>query len=98
MPQVQATFAGGLAEHLQAAGGVNAAIASSLKESISQADAVASKLSQDVRQNYEELRELATTEIRGVHFTTDNQNSFLQDFISPRIHLLHCKPSGAVKL
>ena len=32
--QVQATFAGGLQEHLQAAGGANAAVAASLRESL----------------------------------------------------------------
>lgn len=32
--QVQATFAGGLQEHLQAAGGANAATAASLRESL----------------------------------------------------------------
>lgn len=34
MLQVQATFAGGLQEHLQAAGGANAATAASLRESL----------------------------------------------------------------
>ena len=34
MVQVQATFAGGLQEHLQAAGGANAATAASLRESL----------------------------------------------------------------
>ena len=65
MLQVQATFAGGLAEHLQAAGGVNAAIASSLKESISQADTLAGQLSQDLRRDVEQLRELVGAQIKG---------------------------------
>ena len=63
--QVQATFAGGLAEHLQAAGGANAGIAASLRESVGQANACASKLSGEVAQGYQQLLELASQEIRG---------------------------------
>ena len=66
--QVQATFAGGLAEHLQAAGGVNAGIASSLRESIGQAHAVANTLSQDMRHGYDSLVELARTELKGTRY------------------------------
>jgi hypothetical protein len=62
---VQATFAGGLAEHLQAAGGANASIASSLRDSIGQANAVANLLSGEVTQGYHQLLELASLEIRG---------------------------------
>jgi hypothetical protein len=63
--QVQATFAGGLAEHLQAAGGANAGVAASLRDSIGQANAVANKLSTDVAQGYQQLLELTSQEIRG---------------------------------
>lgn len=62
---MQATFAGGLAEHLQAAGGVNAGIASSLKESIGQASALASQLSKDMRDSYQHLRDFAEAEAAG---------------------------------
>ena len=46
--QVQATFAGGLAEHLQAAGGASASIAASLRESVSQMSSATDKLSTQV--------------------------------------------------
>ena len=62
---MQATFAGGLAEHLQAAGGVNAGIASSLRESIGQANSVANTLLQEMRHGYDSLMELAKTEMKG---------------------------------
>lgn len=62
---MQATFAGGLAEHLQAAGGVNAGIASSLRESIGQAHSVANTLLQEMRHGYDSLMELARTEMKG---------------------------------
>jgi len=42
--QVQATFAGGLAEHLQAAGGASASIAASLRESVSQMSSATERL------------------------------------------------------
>ena len=58
--QVQATFAGGLAEHLQAAGGANVAVTQSLRDSISQANAVASTLSKEITEGYHQLMELAT--------------------------------------
>lgn len=57
--QVQATFAGGLAEYLQAAGGANAAITASLRDSLGQANAVAEKLSEDVSRGYQQLLALA---------------------------------------
>ena len=46
--QVQATFAGGLAEHLQAAGGTSAAIAASLRESVSQMSSATERLNKQV--------------------------------------------------
>ena len=46
--QVQATFAGGLAEHLQAAGGASAAIAASLRESVSQMNSATDRLNKQV--------------------------------------------------
>ena len=48
MVQVQATFAGGLAEHLQAAGGANASIAASLRESVSQIGSATDRLTTQV--------------------------------------------------
>ena len=47
--QVQATFAGGLAEHLQAAGGANASIAASLRESVSQIGSATDRLTTQVK-------------------------------------------------
>lgn len=44
MVQVQATFAGGLQEHLQAAGGANAATAASLRESLGTSAQILSEL------------------------------------------------------
>ena len=48
MLQVQATFAGGLAEHLQAAGGANASIAAFLRESVSQIGSATDRLTTQV--------------------------------------------------
>ena len=48
MAQVQATFAGGLAEHLQAAGGASASIAASLRESVSQIGSATDRLTTQV--------------------------------------------------
>ena len=45
---MQATFAGGLAEHLQAAGGTSAAIAASLRESVSQMSSATDRLTKQV--------------------------------------------------
>ena len=53
--QVQATFAGGLAEHLEAAGGANAAVMSSLKDAVSQVNAAAVKLSDEMSSGYQQL-------------------------------------------
>ena len=49
MVQVQATFAGGLAEHLQAAGGANASIAASLRESVGQISSATDRLTTQVK-------------------------------------------------
>ncbi|KAK9810077.1 hypothetical protein WJX72_004410 [[Myrmecia] bisecta] len=57
--QVQATFAGGLSEHLQAAGGATAAVADSLRDSLAQASAVVAKLSTDVAEGQRQLVQLA---------------------------------------
>lgn len=57
--QVQATFAGGLAEHLQAAGGANAAAAAALKESINRVGSVADVLSGQVSEGQRRLLQLA---------------------------------------
>ncbi|KAK9805896.1 hypothetical protein WJX73_002358 [Symbiochloris irregularis] len=57
--QVQATFAGGLAEHLQAAGGANAQVASSLQAALGQAQATAELLANDVAEGQRTLIRLA---------------------------------------
>lgn len=57
--QVQATFAGGLAEHLQAAGGANAAVVASLKESAGRVGAAADTLSSQVSEGQRRLLQLA---------------------------------------
>ncbi|BDA40748.1 probable enhancer of mRNA-decapping protein 4 [Coccomyxa sp. Obi] len=57
--QVQATFAGGLAEHLQAAGGANAAVVASLKESVGRVGAAADTLSSQVSEGQRRLVQLA---------------------------------------
>ena len=49
MVKVQATFAGGLAEHLQAAGGANASIMASLRESVSQIGSATDRLTTQVK-------------------------------------------------
>jgi len=56
---VQATFAGGLAEHLQAAGGANAAAAAALQESIKRVGSVADVLSGQVSEGQRRLLQLA---------------------------------------
>ena len=53
MLQVQATFAGGLAEHLQAAGGASASIAASLRESVSQMSSATDRLNTQVRHSFD---------------------------------------------
>lgn len=58
--QVQATFAGGLAEHLQAAGGANASVASSLQSALSQAQGMAQLLARDVAEGQRQLIRLAS--------------------------------------
>lgn len=63
MIQVQATFAGGLAEHLQAAGGANAAITTSLQESLQRANAVTAKLAEDISEGYRQLLQLASQQL-----------------------------------
>ena len=58
--QVQATFAGGLAEHLQAAGGANATVASSLQAALGQAHSTAQLLAREVAEGQRELMRLAS--------------------------------------
>ena len=57
--QVQATFAGGLAEHLQAASGVNSAIAGQLQEAVGQVGAAAAQLSGQVADGQRRMQQLA---------------------------------------
>jgi hypothetical protein len=57
--QVQATFAGGLAEHLQAAGGVNSAVAAQLQEAAGRVGAAATTLSGQVADGQRRLVQLA---------------------------------------
>ena len=59
LPQVQATFAGGLSEHLQAAGGANASVAASLRDSLAQMAAISDRLARDVAQGQRRLVEAA---------------------------------------
>lgn len=66
--QVQATFAGGLAEHLQAAGGANAAVVASLKESISRVGMAADTLSSQVSEGQRRLLQLAEEAAAGALF------------------------------
>lgn len=57
--QVQATFAGGLAEHLQAAGGASASVVESLRDSISQVGSVTEALTKQVSEGQRRLLQLA---------------------------------------
>ena len=57
---MQATFAGGLAEHLQAAGGANAQVTASLQAALVQAQATAEMLSREVAEGQRTLIRLAT--------------------------------------
>ena len=66
--QVQATFAGGLAEHLQAAGGANASVAASLQQTLGQAQSMAQLLARDVAEGQRQLIRLASeSEAAGAH-------------------------------
>lgn len=58
--QVQATFAGGLAEHLQAAGGANASIAAQLRESLGTAAQLVTDLKTDLQEGQTSLIQLAS--------------------------------------
>lgn len=58
--QVQATFAGGLSEHLQAAGGANASVAASLRESLGTAAQLVTDLKTDLQEGQNSLLQLAT--------------------------------------
>ena len=59
LQQVQATFAGGLSDHLQAAGGANAAVAASLQESLAAATSLAETLRDEVAEGQRKLVALA---------------------------------------
>ena len=58
--QVQATFAGGLAEHLQAAGGANASISAQLRESLGTAAQLVTDLKTDLQDRQNSLIQLAS--------------------------------------
>lgn len=57
--QVQATFAGGLAEHLRAAGGASAGVAASLRDSLGRATSLADVLGGDLAAGQRRLVQLA---------------------------------------
>ncbi|KAL0055405.1 hypothetical protein WJX82_000055 [Trebouxia sp. C0006] len=58
--QVQATFAGGLSEHLQAAGGANASVAASLHESLGTAAQLVDDLKTGIHEGQNKLIQLAS--------------------------------------
>ena len=58
--QVQATFSGGLSEHLQAAGGANAGVAASLRESLGTAAQLVDDLKADIHTGQKQLIQLAS--------------------------------------
>ena len=58
--QVQATFAGGLSEHLQAAGGANAGVAASLRESLGSAVQLVDDLKGELQEGQNKLIQLAS--------------------------------------
>ncbi|DBA67146.1 TPA: hypothetical protein ACH3X2_001468 [Trebouxia sp. C0005] len=58
--QVQATFAGGLSEHLQAAGGANAGVAASLHESLGTAAQLVDDLKTGIHEGQNKLIQLAS--------------------------------------
>ena len=58
--QVQATFSGGLSEHLQAAGGANAGVAASLRESLGTAAQLVDDLKADIHAGQKQLIQLAS--------------------------------------
>ncbi|DBB06573.1 hypothetical protein WJX77_011875 [Trebouxia sp. C0004] len=58
--QVQATFAGGLSEHLQAAGGANAGVAASLHESLGTAAQLVDDLKTSIHEGQNKLIQLAS--------------------------------------
>jgi len=57
--QVQATFAGGLAEHLRAAGGATAGVAAALSGAVEQATALAAALGGELADGQRRLQQLA---------------------------------------
>ena len=58
--QVQATFAGGLSEHLQAAGGASAGVAASLRESLGSAAQLVDDLKGELQEGQNKLIQLAS--------------------------------------
>ena len=56
---MQATFAGGLAEHLRAAGGASAGVAASLRDSLGRAASLAEALGGDLAAGQRRLVQLA---------------------------------------
>lgn len=58
--QVQATFAGGLSEHLQAAGGASAGVAASLRESLGSATQLVDQLKGELQEGQNKLIQLAS--------------------------------------
>ena len=89
---MQSTFAGGLSEHLQAAGGVNAGIATRLQEAIKDAKDVAAVLSQDVNAACRSLTEYATT-IQQQHQAGLAPGDSLS---SPPLHVFACGSMPAI--
>ena len=64
--QVQATFAGGLSEHLQAAGGANASVAASLHESLGTAAQLVDDLKTGIHEGQNKLIQLASQKSKHV--------------------------------
>ena len=79
--QVQATFAGGLSEHLQAAGGANASVTASLRDSLAQMAAISDKLAQDVAQGQRRLVDAAMDVRTGPTSAISQLSSFLSRLI-----------------
>ena len=82
LQQVQATFAGGLSDHLQAAGGANAAVAASLQESLAAATSLAETLRDEVAEGQRKLVALADE---------DRGDCLLPEICKKELYKLHCE-------
>ena len=90
LQQVQATFAGGLSDHLQAAGGANAAVAASLQESLAAATSLAETLRDEVAEGQRKLVALAE-EDRGVACVQALCTSVLKLAVRIGLTAYHCR-------